>query len=203
MKISKILLGESALPEQLVWLKRKETWLGDRHSNIIRLVALVIFTLNEMVNYHVLGVVNQQFHTGSLILVALWVLAAAAFDMVLRKHWIPRAAPYVMVSVDVFLLTWLLFLGNGPRSPLVGVYFLIVVLSALRLNQHLVFFTSLVSAFGYVSTWDFARHQRPENLVPIYHVVIVSLCLILAGIVLCHAISRAFSLIALSLDKKV
>lgn len=178
----------------MVWLQRKETWAGDRRANIIRLIVLGLFTANEMINFHILHVVDKTFHVGSLVLVALWVLAAVGFSMISNRHWLPRSAAYIIVSIDVFLLTWLLFLANGPKSPLVGVYFLIVALSTLRLNPRLVLFSAAISALGYLSAWDFARHQHPEYVVPVYHLVIVGLCLIIMGFLLCHAINRVFFL---------
>src|SRR4051812_44823274 len=113
-RIKNLLLGPENPPEALIWLQRRETWAGDLTANRIRLVALVIFALNEMFNYHVLHVVDKRFHYGSLLIVFLWALCAGVFSWMLRGHYLPRKSPYLMTSVDLLWITWLLFLADGP-----------------------------------------------------------------------------------------
>jgi hypothetical protein len=182
-------------PERVLWLQRRETWAGDRKTNRIRLAAVGLFTVNELVNYHVLHVVDLRFHVASLLVVALWVLATALFAVLLREHILPRATSYVIVSTDVLLLTWLLFLGDGPRSPLVVLYFLVLALSAVRLDSAVCLFTAAAAALGYGAVLEFTKRQKPELLVPPYHAVIVALALLLMGIVMAHLVGRVLVLL--------
>ena len=184
------------LSEQLVWLQRRETWAGDVKANFIRMVALVIFTINEIFNYYLLHAVDKRFHIGSLIIISLWVIASINFHILLRRHWLPRATPYLMPSVDIFLVTWLILLGDGPKSPLVGIYFLIIALAALRLYPAAVLYTSCASAIGYLATWIFVKHQKPIFAVPHFHVVITILCLLFMGIILAHGLTRVYVLLS-------
>lgn len=189
-----IILGAPPRSPELLWLQRRETWNGDRKANFIRVCALAFFALNEFFNFHVLHIVDRRFHVGSLLVLFLWFLASILFDLVLKKHWFPTGSSYLPPAVDALLLTWLLFLGDGPRSPLVTVYFLIIALSGLRLSPKIVHYTGAVCAVGFLTSWDFAKHQRPEMLVPVYHLVIVVVSLVLCAFIVASLLRRVFAL---------
>src|SRR5882672_3301761 len=195
MKMTNILWGPADSQEPLLWLQRKETWWGDAKANRIRLVALALFTVNECVNYYLLHVVDKRFHIGSLLLVALWFVMACIFGLLLRFHYLPRSSPYVMASADLLLLSWLLCFADGPKSPLVAVYFLIIGLSGIRLNPVVALYTSGGAAFCYLSVLEFTKRQKPEFLVPIFHAVIIVISLLLMGFIMAHLISRVLSLL--------
>ena len=183
------------IAEPVVWLKRQETWAGDRKANRIRMAAVAVFTVNELVNYHVLRVVDARFHYGSLLVVAIWVAATALFAVLLREHIWPRALSYVIASTDVLLLTWLLLLGDGPKSPLVVLYFLVIALSGLRVDPRVCLYTAGASTFGYGAVLQFMKMRQPDLLVPPYHAIIVALALILRGVVMAHLSGRALTLL--------
>lgn len=190
--LKSIFLGPEDLPEKILWLQRRETWAGDVKGNLIRAVGLGVFGVNEILNYHVFHVVDKRFHLGSLILMALWFMAALFFHGLLKRHALPRTLPYLMPALDIFLLTWLLFLADGPQSPLASIYFLIIALSALRLNPRIVLFTAGAAALGFLSVWDFAKRQTPDLAVPFFKAVIVILALGFMGLILAHGLSRVF-----------
>lgn len=188
-------VGATKIAEPVLWLKRRESWAGDWKANRIRLAAVSIFTANELVNYHVLHVVDLRFHIGSLLIVALWVVATALFTILLREHIWPRAVSYVIVSTDLLLLTWLLFLADGPRSPLVVLYFLIIALSGVRVDPAVCLFTGAAATLGYGAVLEFTKLQKPELLVPPTHAVIVALSLLLMGVIMAHLVGRALTLL--------
>lgn len=193
--LKEMVLGASPRSPELLWLQRRETWNGDRKANFIRVCALAFFALNEFFNFHVLHIVDRNFHIGSLLVLFLWFLAALLFDVVLKNHWFPQGSSYLPPAMDALLLTWLLFLGDGPRSPLVAVYFLIIALSGLRLSPKIVRYTGAVCAVGFLAAWDFAKHQRPAFLVPGYHLVIVAVSLLLCAVIVSSLIERVFALL--------
>jgi hypothetical protein len=189
-------LGTSPqIAEPVLWLKRRETWAGDQKANRIRLAAVALFTVNELVNYHLLHVVDLRFHLGSLLIVGLWVAATALFSLMLREHIWPRAISYVIVSTDILLLTWLLLLADGPKSPLVVLYFLVIALSGVRVDPAVCLYTGGAAAFGYGAVLEFVKRQKPEFLVPPHHAVIVALALLLMGVVMAHLVGRALTLL--------
>ena len=182
--------------EPVLWVQRRETWAGDRKANRIRLAAVGVFTLNELLNYHVLKVVDLRFHLGSLLIIGLWLLMTALFSILLREHLWPRATSYLIAGTDVLLLTWLLFFGDGSKSPLVVLYFLIIALGGLRMDPRVCLFTGAATAVGYGAVLEFTKRQKPpEFLVPPYHAVIVALALLLTGVVMAQVCGRVLELI--------
>jgi hypothetical protein len=123
------------------------------------------------------------------------VATSALFSLVLRAHLWPRRTPYLTAFADVLLLTWLLCLADGPRSPLVALYFLVVGLSAMRLDPAVCLFTGAAATIGYGAVLEFTKRQKPELLVPPYHAVIVALALLLLGAVMAHVAGRALALL--------
>jgi hypothetical protein len=190
------------IAEPVVWLKRRESWAGDKKANRIRLAALALFTINELVNYHVLQVVDRRFHLGSLLIIGIWGAATMLFSIMLREHIWPRAASYIIVSTDVLLLTWLLLLGDGPRSPLVVLYFLVIALAGVRVDPAVCLYTAAAATVGYGAVLEFVKRQKPELLVPPYHAVIVALSLLLMGVVMSHLVGRALTLLNEAMGEK-
>jgi hypothetical protein len=190
------------IAEPVLWLKRRESWAGDRKANRIRLAALALFTINELVNYHVLQVVDRRFHLGSLLIIGIWGAATLLFSIMLRQHIWPRAVSYVIVSTDVLLLTWLLLLGDGPRSPLVVLYFLVIALAGMRVDPAVCLYTAAAATVGYGAVLEFVKRQKPELLVPPYHAVIVALSLLLMGVVMSHLVGRALTLLNEAMGEK-
>jgi len=192
--LQKLLLGPENPPETLVWLQRRQTWAGDRTANRIRLVVLAIFAINECINYFALHVVDQRFHHGSLLIVAMWFLCAGIFAWMLRRHYLPRSSPYIMVSVDLLWITWLLFLADGPKSPLVGIYFLIIALTGMRLNPRVSFYSGIAAVVGYLSVLEFVKTKAPQFMIPRFQETIVMLSLLSMGIIMAHLGSRVLAL---------
>ena len=190
-----IFCGPTQPAENLVWLQRRETWEGDVKANRIRLGALAFFAVNECLNYYGFHIVDKRFHLGSLLIIGLWSLCAAIFGWMLRHHHMPRHSPFVMVSVDLLWLSWLLCLADGPKSPLVVIYFLIIALSGTRLNPRLCLFTAGVSILGYLSVLQFVKTQAPQLMVARSHETIIVMSLVLMGTVMAHLGSRVLTLL--------
>src|SRR5205823_6107125 len=94
------------------------------------------------------------------------------------------------------LLTAVLALADGPRSPLLVAYFLVIVLAALRFSLPLIWFASGGAVAGYLFLLGFARWgsipgwAKPEQTVPRYYEAIFLLALLLTGVVLGQVIRR-------------
>ena len=119
-------------------------------------------------------------------MVALGVL------LCLRRHVFPAVLKYLSTSCDVILLTATASIGNGPHSPLVFVYFLIIGLATLRFSLALIWYASIGVILGYMvtvglsdPTWFDAEHTVP----PVEQMVML-LSLAPTGIVLGQAIRR-------------
>jgi hypothetical protein len=105
----------------------------------------------------------------------------------------------------VLLLTGILMVADGPRSPLVIGYFLVIVLAALRFQLRLVWFATLAAMVGYLVLLGYARWWagREESLfgprditVPRYQQLIFLLGLTLCGVVVGQVIRRVKAIAA-------
>jgi hypothetical protein len=82
-------------------------------------------------------------------------------------------------------------LADGPKSPLVVAYFLLIVLATLRFSLRLIWFTSIGSILSYIFVLGYARWFTERDIhVARYQQAIVLLALALTGIVLAQVIRR-------------
>ena len=94
--------------------------------------------------------------------------------------------------VDLVLLTAMLMIADGPRSPLVVAYFLVIAASALRLQLLLVWTATLGSMVAYTVLLGYAKwYAAPRPLtVPRYEQLMVLVALALTGVTLGQVIRR-------------
>src|SRR5262249_38374414 len=111
----------------------------------------------------------------------------------LRRQIFPAALKYFTTCCDVVLLTTILTVADGPRSPLVVGYFLVIVGSALRLQLRLVWCATIGSMAGYLFLLGYARWFAPESrdlTVPRYQQLIMLVALAMTGIILGQVVRR-------------
>lgn len=152
---------------------------GERKINLIRLVAIAVFFLNELFNFHVLGVVEHRLHLRAVWLLLAWeVYAAAAWYLVNRRGVYARWMKYVSAGADALFLTLILVLVEGNNGPLVPMYYVLIIESALRYSRRAIFASAGFSAAGYAAVWYFSFGN--PRLVPISAYVAVLQILIMA-----------------------
>jgi hypothetical protein len=182
---------------------RWQEYEGEAKANLLRIIAIGAFYAIELLNYHGLRFgflelerdegVDRQFHLAVTALAVAWTLVSLGILLCLRRQIFPGWLKFVSTACDVVLLAAVLTLADGPKSPLVVGYFLIVALSGLRFNLPLVWFATLASMAGYLyvlgyAKWfaDPARNLRIER----YQQLIFLVALGLMGIVLGQVIRR-------------
>jgi hypothetical protein len=192
---------------------RWEDYEGEGRVNLLRTIGVGAFYSIELLNYYgvQLGslewpvVVDTPFHQTVTALCVAWALVALGTLVCLRQGIFPPALKYITTSADILLLTGILMVADGPRSPLVIGYFLVIALSALRFQLGLVWFGSLGAMAAYIVLLGYARWfaGREESLlgprditVPRYHQLIFLVGLALCGIVLGQLIRRVKAMAA-------
>jgi len=156
---------------------------GERKINLIRLGAIAVFFFNELFNFYVLGVVEYRLHLRAVWLLLTWeVFAAAAWSLVNRKGVYARWMKYVSTGTDALFLTLILVLVEGNNGPLVPMYYILIVSSALRYSRRAIFASAGFSAAGYAAVWYYSFGN--PRLVPIsaYVAVIHILIMVLMGV---------------------
>lgn len=172
---------------------------GEARANLLRLAAIAAFYLVELANYQGfrLGpldlprVVDRPFHRAATAVAVAWVLLALGVWACLQWRLLPSALKYATTGADLALMTCVLTISDGPRSPLVVGYFLILAVAALRFSLPLVRFATLGALAAYLVLLGYARWFAVRDVrVPRYHEVLFLLALGLTGITLGQVLRR-------------
>jgi hypothetical protein len=191
-------------PGDQTWFiaNRWNQYQAEGRVNLLRLVAVVLFYLVEVVRHYGVpldwlelppaGPDDALFHWAAVSLTALWVILAGVVAWMLRERFFPRWLPYASTAADLVLLTTVLMLGHGPKSPLLAAYFVVLAMAALRLDLPLLWFGAGGAALGYLFLLAYARFYAPERdlRVPRFHEALFLLALALTAVVLGQLVRR-------------
>lgn len=166
---------------------RWQEYEGESRANFLRIIGIAAFYLVELLNR---ANVDPRFHFAVTALAAAWVMCAWAVYICLKRRVFPAGMKYFSTGVDLVLLTCLLLLGDGPRSPLVAGYFFILCLASLRFSVGLVRFAAAGAVISYVVVFRQALWMRPALAVSRNYELIVVLALILCGTTLGQVLRR-------------
>jgi len=131
--------------------RRLEAWAGEVRVNLIRSAALVLFYGNHLLNVYLYkddpnlqGEAGARYHAGITTIVLAWAIGILVLHTCLTRRWMPPALMYVSTAWDLLLISALIVLSpDGPRSPLMLLYFVVVAAAPLRLSLRLVYVTTL------------------------------------------------------------
>lgn len=180
---------------------RWQEYEGEGRTNLLRIAGIAAFYIVELINYHGLNlgfvamprIRDRAFHLAVTALAVSWTMVALAILLCLRRHIFPAALKFVSTGCDLVLLSCVLTVADGPRSPLVAAYFLIIALATLRLSLPLVQFATAGAMAGYLVLLGYAAWFVPpprDIRVPPHHELIVLLALALTGITLGQVVRR-------------
>ena len=197
------------MPADRSWfiVSRGHQYRAEERANLLRLIALVLFYLVEVVRHYGAPLAflelppaegDDRFHWAASALTTSWVVLAAVVAWLLRKRIFPRWLPYASTAADLALLTALLALGHGPQSPLLAAYFVVLALAALRVDLPLLWFTGVGATVGYLFLLAYARFYAPERglTVPRFHELLFVLALVMTAVVLGQLVRRVRRLAA-------
>jgi hypothetical protein len=185
---------------------RWQEYRGEARANLLRVAAVAAFYVIELINYYGvdLGFIqlpkfrDLAFHETVTAVAAAWVLLGLAVHLSLRMRLLPAALKYISTGLDVVLLTLILMVADGPKSPLIVGYFLIPAMATLRFQLRLVWFATIAVVLGYVWLlgWAIWIESMRSVRVPRYHELIVVTALALSGIIQGQVIRRVRALAA-------
>ena len=195
----------TAADRQWFVIGRWQEYAGEARANLLRIAGIGAFYIIELINFYGLHVgpldfpatVNVKFHEQVTALAVAWTMVALATLVCLKLRYFPAWLKYATTLSDVALLTTILMVADGPRSPLVVGYFLVIVLATLRFQLRLIWCATIASMIGYL--WMATRFSDPyfnhrDLSVPGYYQLIMLLALALTGIVLGQVIRRVRAL---------
>jgi hypothetical protein len=166
---------------------RWQEFEGESRANLLRVCGIAAFYLVELANR---SQVDAAFHSAVTALAAAWVMAAWAVYVCLKRRVFPAAMKFLSTGADLVLFTCLLLLADGPRSPLLAAYFLVLAMSALRFSVPLLRFATAGAMLSYVALCRQALWLRPSVAVSGNYELIVLLALLLCGVTLGQLLRR-------------
>jgi hypothetical protein len=180
-------------------VNRWQEYEGEARANLLRIVAVAAFYIVELANFHGANfgfiqlpkVRDRPFHQAVTALAVAGVMLALGVHVCLRQRVFPSALKYITTASDLVLLSCVLTVAEGPRSPLVAAYFVVLALAALRFSPRLIWFATVGAILGYLVVLGYAKWFTTRDLsVPRYHQAIVLLALALTGVSLGQAVRR-------------
>jgi hypothetical protein len=193
------LKSSAEIDRQWFIIGRWQEYEGEARANLLRIIAIAAFYIVELINYYGLSlrfiempkVVELPFHRAVTALAVTWAAIALCIHLCLIQHVFPSILKYLSTACDIVLLTAILTVADGPKSPLIVGYLLIIVLATLRFNLPLIWFAAAGSMAGYLFLLGYAKWFTERDLrVARYQQVIFLLALALSGIVLGQVIRR-------------
>lgn len=184
----------AGIPSAWHVVRRVWSYRGEERANFMRILGIACFYVIELINRYGLNLgfvefppvegVDQRFHAAVTALAVAWIASALGVLIMMRSRRFPPALKYITTTVDVVLLTSILLIADGPESPLIITYFIILATAPLRFSAPLVRYTTAATIFGYVILLGDAWLRRPETRVPRYEQVMTVLALALTGFAL-------------------
>ena len=197
---------KSAQERQWYIVERWQEYEGEGRTNLLRILAIGVFYLVELAQYHwfrpalVDAAEFATYHQKVTALAVAWTMVSLAVLLCLRMRVFPAILKYASTGCDLLLLTALASVDHGakspapdgPASPLVLAFFLILALASLRVSIGLVWFATLGSMAGYLMLVGLADKTwfDQDHAVPTVTQLITILSLALTGIVLGQVIRR-------------
>lgn len=182
---------------------RWEQYAAEMRANMVRCLAIgifyVVYALHRVAGsvdsglLHALGFdaglhAPMDVHIAITCIMLAWVMLAFWIHHLLVRQVFPDWLKYVSTVGDIALLSLTLVLTSGASSPMVAGYFLVLMMTALRLDLRLVRWTTVASLVGYLvvlgcSKWPIGLSKTYElPTVPRYHQMIMLSAILLAGI---------------------
>jgi hypothetical protein len=180
-------------------VNRWEEYEGESRANLLRIIGLAAFYAIELCNYHGLrlGVLempplaSRPFHLAVTMLVASWLMVCVGVLLCRVQGYFPFGLKYISTCCDLLLLTAILALADGPKSPLLVGYFLILALAGLRFHVRLIWCATAGAVCGYLFLLGYARwFSEGDTRVPRYAQLIFLAGLVLTGVVLGQIVRR-------------
>ena len=171
--------------------QRVEEWAGEIRVNLIRLIAISVFYGHHLINYYLLGLnLPSHYHLSVSAIALAWVSGGMALHVGLSRRWNPPWLKYAAIAFDALMVTAVLVLSDGPKSPLRLLLFLTIATAPLRLHLRVVWAATLSAILSYAFTCGHAAWFMEAWRVPRHQQIIVVLALACAGLLAGQAVRQ-------------
>lgn len=201
-------------------------WLplaADVRGNVVRLVAILGFYVIHLLNVYLpqLGTssvrsavglegpgVSKNIHLLVSVIVFAWLMQSLGVHLASMTKPFTRKLALAVIVGDVIWLTAALCVSTGATGPMVVGYFLIIGLSALRLDLWLIRYATIATILGYLfllgsSRWPqgILKEIQIES-VPRYHQLMTIVALVLMGVVVGQVVRLGWGILASHLARE-
>src|SRR5262245_15672889 len=176
-------------------VSRWQAFDGESRANLLRVVAIILFYAAQLFLYFSFADTQAEirFHYVATTVAVIWICVALVVTVCLQRRFFPSYLPYLSTAADLILLTILATQGSAAHSPLTRIYFLILVLAALRFDVRLIWCATIGSIAAYIflvgrsdETWFDATHATPVS-----EQLVMLITLALVGVLLGQIVRRA------------
>jgi hypothetical protein len=127
--------------------RRLEAWAGEVRVNLIRAAALLVFYGHHLLVVYVYGGDRSDeavvYHAKVTVIALAWMATVFLLHICLTRRWVPPWLKYAATFWDIAMISALLTASpDGPRSPLLYLYFVVLATAPLRLSLPLVYATT-------------------------------------------------------------
>jgi hypothetical protein len=196
----------TAATEPSVEMERLESWAGEVRVNLIRLVAIVVFYGQHLLNVYWFNPqsMDTSFHVRVTLLTMSWAIVVAAIYFVHRKGLSHPAIKYLVTGWDVTMIFALVSLAGQPRGAFLMLFLLPIAAAVLRLSLSLVYVATGAASLGYLASlahyiWivvgSDAYYSDATLRVPRSEQIIVLLVFLTAGLLAGQAIRQTRRLV--------
>jgi hypothetical protein len=212
MAVAPTTFGDAGFNDAWEAARRRRLGEAEARVNLLRVVAVGVFYLVHLLHHWAAtrdigllqglelqagGILSDRFHLAVTCIVVAWVMLAAVVHAAVRDGQVSRWLSVAATLCDVVLLTATLLLTSGAASPLLTGYFLIIIMSGLRLELRLVWDAAGASIAGYLVVLGCTRWpqgllvENPLPEVPRYQQLMVIAALAIAGVVVGQCVRHA------------
>lgn len=171
-------------------IQRSQEYGNQFRVMLLRIAAILTFYAIHLAT-HLSATVRTDseiaFHHRVTWISAAWLVVSVVILIGLARRFFPRYLIYVTTCSDLLLLTAVAISGAKAASPLVVVYFLIVIVSGLSFRLSVVWFSTLGAMAAYLllvgqsdSIWFDDHHAIPVPQQMI-HLATILFCGIASG----------------------
>ncbi|WP_406697226.1 serine/threonine-protein kinase [Singulisphaera sp. Ch08] len=143
--------------------QRLRRWTRREPELVSRLGGLGLIAALTQFNYHNTARPNLSVHLMVMATLALWAVASAIYQMLMRRGFKPETVLLIWAATDITLVTVLLKVLDAFQSTLLVGYPLLIAASGLWSRARLVWFTTVLAEIGFLVLFlDQWQHPSPN-----------------------------------------
>ncbi len=140
----------TAAEQRLFISSREQQYLTEFRLGIIRLLTITLLYLIHLVSYLSAAeatTADTRFHLLATIVTLAWLVFGSIVLGALTLRSFPIWLGLATTVVDLVFVLAIAAMGNGARSPLVAVLFLLIIAAALRFDLRAIWVTTCVGCY--------------------------------------------------------